>query len=396
MFSIDERIRGLPATRDQVVALHQSLNQPNLAVPGRHAGPSQAFILGLRGAQGYAVFVYLYMPDSAQCAVYVSDQRVVRPEAYEQEESEAHAFVESMGFMMDNLNFRGRPVDEQEFLLKSLPVFQREPPKGGTLSQKSSGPGTQVSSIGKLFAAFCLALLVGASGCVKNVSEKDREEAGIHYDLGVQSQVEDPQTAMREFERALELNPEMPEALHARGVLLHVVFRRLDEAQASYRKALELQPKFSDAHTNLGNLYLDEKRYDEAITEYEAALNDMMYRTPFIAQANLGWALYKKGEVGKAVGQLKASVTQNPKFCLGFKNLGVISDETGQTEEGCKYFGKYREACPNEGDAHRREGVCLAKLGKRSEAKASFEQCIGKGSDVLKDECSRLKEQLGQ
>lgn len=376
-----------------MVGLHQSLNQPHLAVPGRHAGPSQAYILGLRGPQGFAVFVYLYMVESGQCAVYVSEHRVVKPDAYEQEESEAQAFVESMGFMMDNLNFRARPAAEQEELLRTLPVFQREPPKPEVLSGASASKST-LSAIGKLLASFCLALMV--SGCVHSVSDKEREEAGIHYDLGVQSQEQDPQQALKEFDRALELNPEMAEAWHARGVLLHVVFGRADEALEAYRKALELRPKFSEAQTNLGNLYLDQKRYDEAIAAYQSALNDMMYRTPFIAQGNLGWALYKKGDAVKGIEQLKASVTQNPKFCLGFRNLGIIHDELGQTEESLKYFEKFRGACPEVGEAYQRQGVLQAKLGKIPEAKASFEQCMLKGPDALREDCSRLKEQLGQ
>ena len=42
MFTLDERLRGLPATREQVVALHQSVNLPHLAIPGRKAGQARA------------------------------------------------------------------------------------------------------------------------------------------------------------------------------------------------------------------------------------------------------------------------------------------------------------------------------------------------------------------
>jgi hypothetical protein len=48
MYSIDERLKGLPAVKDQVVQLYQSLNAPHLAIPGRKAGPAMAFVLGLR------------------------------------------------------------------------------------------------------------------------------------------------------------------------------------------------------------------------------------------------------------------------------------------------------------------------------------------------------------
>ena len=33
-------------------------------------------------------------------------------------------------------------------------------------------------------------------------------------------------------------------------------------------------------------------------------------------------------------------VTLNPNFCLGYKNLGLIHEQTGNTDEACKQFGK--------------------------------------------------------
>ena len=86
MFTIDERVKGLPALKEQVMSLYESLNQPHLAVPGRQAGPARAYILGLRGPSGFAVFVYLYMPESGQCAVYVPEKRIVQVSFYLRDE----------------------------------------------------------------------------------------------------------------------------------------------------------------------------------------------------------------------------------------------------------------------------------------------------------------------
>lgn len=154
LFTYDERIRGLPATREQVVAVHQSINAPNLAVPGKQAGPAQAFVAGLRGQGGFAVFVYLYLAESGDCAVYVPDRRNVSPEEYQGEEGEAMAFVESMGFMMDNMNFRGLAPEDQDQLLKTLPVFQKDPRQAGGPGAKKADPRQSSAALGKLFAAF--------------------------------------------------------------------------------------------------------------------------------------------------------------------------------------------------------------------------------------------------
>jgi type IV pilus assembly protein PilF len=399
VFTIDDRLRGLPASREQVVALYQSINSPHLAVPGKQAGPAQAFILGLRGGSGFAVFVYLYLAEAGDCAIYVPERRNLSPDEYADEEGEGLAFVESMGFMMDNMNFRSLSAEDQEQMLKTAPVFQKDPRgasgAGGGKGGKPEQRNLAAIQLGKLFASFCLVLAV-LGGCKHMPTEKEQQGAQIHYDLGVQAQQADPQTAFKEFEAALELDPYMVEAHNASGVLLHLSFGRQDEAIAHYRKALELRPDFTETKVNLANVFLDQKRYDEAIKLYEEALNDMLYRTPDFAHGNLGWALYKKGELRKAIESIRAALTINPKFCLGYKNLGIIYDEGGSTDEACKQFGRYRENCPEVADAHYREGVCLAKQGQTVLARQSFESCQAKAtSDVLKDDCQKLKESMG-
>lgn len=248
-----------------------------------------------------------------------------------------------------------------------------------------------------IFRTLCLgALLLTAVSCKHTPTEKERHGAQIHYDLGLQAQDNgEMKEAYRELEKSISMDPNFPESRNAIGILLHVVFGKHDEAIAHYRKALELRPTFSEAKTNLANVYLDLNRYDEAIALYEEALNDMLYATPFIAQGNRGWALYKKGKVKPAIDSIRAAVTVNPKFCLGFKNLGIIHDETGDTREACRQFGRYREACPEVPDAYLREGVCLAKIGQTAEAKQRLDECAAKATVVtMQDDCKRLAEQL--
>ena len=407
MFTIDERLGGLPAVKDQVVQLYQSLNAPHLAVPSRRAGPATAYVLGLRGPNGFAVFVYLYLAESGECAVYVPANGTVSAEEYQAEEAGALNFVESMGFIMDNLNFRGRPADEQDGLLQTLPVFQREPPAPSEdipgVPSSISGlnrPSTKaqgVVTLGKLFSAFALTLLLGCA----HVSEQDRNAAQIHSDLAWGTLMKDPQTAMREAEEASKLDPELAEAWHAKALLLHRSFGKLEEAHVAYAKALELKPIYpnrgyeGNVHTNLGNLYMDEKRYDDAIAQYEKALNDVFYSAPELAHGNLGWAYFKKGDAKSAIDHLKVSITLGPKFCLGYSWLGQVYEAQGSSQESCKYYTRYREHCPDRPDAHQKEGVCLANAGRGAEASKAFDTCAEKATtDDLKELCLKLKGEL--
>jgi tetratricopeptide (TPR) repeat protein len=248
----------------------------------------------------------------------------------------------------------------------------------------------------RVLLAPLVALALFLSGCRHVPTEKERNSSEIHYNLGVQAQqAGNIQEALNEFQRAIEKDPENADARNALGILLHLSFRRHAEAIEHYQKALEVRPTFSEARTNLANVYLDQGRYDEAIKLYEQVLNDMLYPTPFIAQGNMGWAYFKKGDTQKALENIRAAVTLNPKFCLGYKNLGLILDQTGNTEDACRQFTRYRESCEDAADAHMREGVCMAKLGQVDAARERFTTCEEKATvPGLKDECRRLREHL--
>lgn len=236
------------------------------------------------------------------------------------------------------------------------------------------------------------------ASCKHIPTDQERQGAQIHYDLGIAAQTDGKlQEAYAEFDEALKLDPYNPEAHNAMGLLLHVGFKKQDSALEHYDRALELKPEFSEAKTNKGNLYLDQGKYDDAIKLYEAALNDMRYPTPYIAQGNLGWALYKKGDIKGAIENIKSAVTTEPKFCLGYKNLGLIYDAQNQTEDACKAYGNYRSACPEVADAYYREGVCVAKLGEAGKAKEAFAACQAKAAhnNVLREDCKRLQDALG-
>ncbi len=258
------------------------------------------------------------------------------------------------------------------------------------------GPLPSTGLVRSTGSALALAALCFAAACKHIPTERELQGAQIHYDLGIQAQTTgDLQGAFKEYEEALRLDPNFPEAHNATALLYHLTFQRMDDAITHYRRALEIRPAFSEAKVNLANVYLDQARYDEAIALYEQVLNDILYVTPYIAQANLGWALFKKGELKRAVERTKAAVTTNPKFCLGFKNLGTLYDAQGDVEESCRSFGKFQEACPEAAEAHFRAGVCQAKLGRTDAAKKSFADCQAKsGSETVKEDCRRLAEQL--
>ena len=65
--------------------------------------------------------------------------------------------------------------------------------------------------------------------------------------------------------------PDSAAALHNLGKTLQEL-GRLDEAEASYRQAIVLQPNYAEAYNNLGVALEKLNKYEEAIEKFEKAI----------------------------------------------------------------------------------------------------------------------------
>jgi type IV pilus assembly protein PilF len=192
-------------------------------------------------------------------------------------------------------------------------------------------------------------------------AEKLRDQAGVHFDLGVNAQGQgDVRAALNEFQLALQIDPTFADAENALGLLYHLAFRQLDESERHYRRALELRPDDSQARLNLAALELDLSHYDEAIALDEQVLQDLHYKSSYLAANNEGWAYYRKDQTEKALSLIKETVRVNK--------------------------------CPDSPQAHYELGRVELKRHQEGPARAAFGRCRDKAKEgeALLEECSRL------
>jgi TolB-like protein/Tfp pilus assembly protein PilF len=127
----------------------------------------------------------------------------------------------------------------------------------------------------------------------------------------------DPSSGAREFERAVELNPNYPTAHQWYGSSALASLGRFDEAIAQLKKAIELDPLSLVINSDLGNTYYRARRYDDAIAQLRKTIDlDPGF---YYAHWNLGSALAAKGSIDRAIEEYqKARELNDDPSMLGF------------------------------------------------------------------------------
>ncbi len=118
---------------ERVVAVIESINTPNISIPELGTEPTKAYLVGVATpAGGYGIFCYLLFLDNNIPVVYISNPPEVAFDQYGALESEAIQFAESMGFMLDNTNFRAQPPEVQAQMVEQFPFFRDQHPRRRT------------------------------------------------------------------------------------------------------------------------------------------------------------------------------------------------------------------------------------------------------------------------
>lgn len=151
----------------------------------------------------------------------------------------------------------------------------------------------------------------------------------------------DERTAREELERTLRLQPGWTEA-HARAAIadLFMEFRRFEEAEPAYRRALELAPALHPAREQLLRLLLAARRYDEL----EAASREAMAlfpEAPFYAE-RLGMAHWRRGRYDEGLAAFRLAVARADPDSEAHRsaklNLANALLTLGQLHEGWREY----------------------------------------------------------
>jgi len=167
--------------------------------------------------------------------------------------------------------------------------------------------------------------------------------------------------------RAVEIDPALPEAHTALGYSLGLYDWKWAEAEREFKRAIELDEKNSLAHVRFAiSYYLPTGRIDEAIAETERAVE--LEPVNLAARANLSWAYRMRGRNAEAVGQGEKLRDVEPDFVLGLYQLGLAYIGSGMYNEAVALAEKRLQSDPDNQLMLQVQGYANAKLGKRDKA----------------------------
>jgi len=147
--------------------------------------------------------------------------------------------------------------------------------------------------------------------------------------------------AEREFLRALELNPESPDALSTYSLFYLVPMKRLNEAIDASQKVLELDPLAPYAHYHLGHRYQLASQYDNAIIQFKTALElDPQY--PW-AHMHLGSVYVEIGKLSEGIKSCETAASLGNRQPVFLASLGLAYGKADRVIELKKLFDELND-----------------------------------------------------
>ncbi|MFI4976866.1 MAG: tetratricopeptide repeat protein, partial [Caulobacterales bacterium] len=234
------------------------------------------------------------------------------------------------------------------------------------------------------------------------------EEAARHHRAGRLGEAE------QGYRRVLALEPRHADSLHGLGAIAHHLGRhdaaieligaaiaivgrvaayhsslgnalkaqaRLDDAAASYRRALQLQPHDAVAHNNLGNVLKAQGQFDAAVASYARAV----VLRPGIAELhnNLGNALLARGKPEAAAASYQQALALKPDYAEAHYNLANVLKDIGRHREAVAHYQRALALRPDFFEAHFNLGKTFRTQDRLDEAVDCYERARALNPDAI-------------
>ena len=189
------------------------------------------------------------------------------------------------------------------------------------------------------------------------------------YDIlsvyGAASPADSYPQAIAAAKKALELDDTLAEAHTSLGLALDNYHLDFEQSLKEYERAIRLNPNYATAHHWHGELLGAMGRFDEGITELSRAQE--LDPLSLIINCDLGEVYTYARQYDKAIEQLRKTIEMDPRFYYARRRLGEVLQLTGRLDDA---IAEYRKAVELNDDPSVLAllGQAYARAGQQEEA----------------------------
>jgi len=183
--------------------------------------------------------------------------------------------------------------------------------------------------------------------------------------------------ALEEFKRAVKEDPKNPYFQKGLG-LAYTAKRNWKEAIAAFRKALEINPYYVDVRNDLATALIGSGDREGGKKEFLGAFSDPTNPTPEISARNLGQAYLEEKNYPDAISWFRTSLTRNKKYADPYLGLADALLASERLDEAVAQLEAGVAELPEDAALLLALGQAYFKAGRFGEARARLEEAVRK------------------
>lgn len=146
--------------------------------------------------------------------------------------------------------------------------------------------------------------------------------------------------ALAKFRRAIEIDSSYPDA-HYAIALLYEKLGRPEAAKQHFEEAISLNPSYSDAYNAYATFLCRRQEYEAADEQFRKALQNPLYRTPQLVQINAGICSVNAKQYERAEGYFRKVLQANPKQPVALYQMAKLNYESGRYLQARAYMQRF-------------------------------------------------------
>jgi type IV pilus assembly protein PilF len=158
--------------------------------------------------------------------------------------------------------------------------------------------------------------------------------------------------------------------------VLGIIYQRLGktkEARQYFAEALRIEPNNPDFLNAHGSILCLERKYAEALAEFEKALADPLYRAPEVARLNAADCARRANRRAESERYMREALSANPNFAPALLAMAKLSFERGAYLDARNYMARYSRVGQATPEALLLASRIEARLGNKKDAQALAE-----------------------